>query len=185
MISRSLTAAICLAFYLTGALATGKTFENSELKYRIDLPEQCRHNEGPGTLEAICAPDLDPKAGSEVPAAAALLLEIDAEAVPADTKAYSTAEFQDELPEAVCGESDSAKVKLSEVTESNAGGTVTFRAMIACPAIAFLGLPERTAEARYVIGSTIRYRLMARVPVGDAAKAKPAIDAFFASFKAQ
>ncbi len=167
------------------ALAAGKIFENKELKYRIELPDTCRHNEGPGTLEAVCAPSLDARASADIAAAGALLMEIDAEAVPADAKPYGLAEFRDELPDAVCGESDASKVKLSDVTDSKAGGLTTLRATIACPAIGFLGLPERTAEARYVIAPGMRYRLMARVPAGDVAKAKPAMDAFFASFKPQ
>lgn len=167
------------------ALAAGKVFENKDLKYRIELPETCRHNEGPGTLEAVCAPSLDAKAGADIAAAAALLLEIDAEAVPADAKPYGLAEFRDELPDAVCGESDASKVKITDAGESKTGSTTTLRAMIACPAIGFLGLPERSAEARYVIAPGMRYRLMARVPVGDVGKAKPAMDAFFASFTAQ
>lgn len=167
------------------ALAAGKVFVSKDLKYRIELPETCRHNEGPGTLEAVCAPSLDAKASADIAAAAALLLEIDAEAVPNDAKPYGLAEFRDELADAVCGESDNSKVTLTDVGDSKAGSTTTFRAMIACPAIGFLGLPERSAEARYVIAPGMRYRLMARVPVGDLAKAKPAMDAFFASFKPQ
>ena len=52
-------------------------------------------------------------------------------------------------------------------------------------AVGYIGLErdERTAEARYVITPGLRYRLMARVPKGDVAKAKPAMDAFFSSFK--
>lgn len=181
---RLLACAFMAAMPFGAALAAGKTFENAELKYRIELPGECRHFEGPGTLEAVCAPDLDPKASADIPAAAALLLEIDAEAVPADAKAYSLAEFRDELPDAVCGESDAAKVALAGVAESKSADTTTYSAVIDCPPIAFLGLPERTAEARYVVAPGMRYRLMARVPVGDKAKAKPAIDAFFSSFKA-
>lgn len=165
------------------ALAAGKVFENKDLKYRIELPETCQHNEGPGTLEAVCAPSLDAKASTDVAAAAALLLEIDAEAVPGNATPYGLTEFRDELPDAVCGESEAAKVRLTEVAQSQAGTTTTFRAIITCPAIAFLGLPERIAEARYVMAPGMRYRLMARVPAGDVAKAKPAMDAFFASFK--
>jgi hypothetical protein len=177
---RALTLA-ALALAPLPVLAAGKTFENSELKYRIELPDQCRHIDGPGTFEAVCAPDLDAKASADIAAAAALLLEIDAEAVPSDAKAYSLAEFRDELPDAVCGESDAAKV--TSATATIAARAATDSAVIACPAIGFLGLPERTAEARYVITPGLRYRLMARVPKGDVAKAKPAMDAFFASFK--
>lgn len=185
MLSRARGPILLVSLMLCPALAVaaGKTFENAELKYRIELPDQCRHIEGPGTLEAVCAPDLDAKASADIPAASALLLEIDAEAVPSDAKAYTLAEFRDELPDAVCGESDAAKVTLSNVAENKADGTTTYSAAIACPAIGFLGLPERIAEARYVVTSGMRYRLMARVPSGDVAKAKPAMNAFFASFK--
>lgn len=178
-------AAMLLAGLLTpvAAHAAGKVFENAEFKYRVELPEQCRLHEGPGTLEAVCSPNLDPKASADIAAAAALLLEIDAEAVPADAKPYTLVEFRDELPDAVCGESDAAKVTLSSVDESKEGDRMTFRATVACPEIKFLGLPQRTAEARYVVAPGMRYRLMARVPATDVTTAKPAIDAFFASFK--
>ena len=59
-------------------MANTKTFDNIDLGYSIALPGQCRHEEGPGTLEAVCAPDLDPAKSLTIQAAGAILLEIDA-----------------------------------------------------------------------------------------------------------
>ena len=55
---------------------------NADLKYTIAIPSECRLDEGPGTLEAICSADLDEAKAAEMPKAKAFLLEIDAEAVP-------------------------------------------------------------------------------------------------------
>jgi hypothetical protein len=165
------------------ASARTKTFLNSDLKYAIDLPAACRHVEGPGTLEAVCSVDLDPERSAKIAAAGAFLLEIDAEAVPADAKVYGQAEFRQELPEAVCGESDGNKVKITGIAETRDGARTTFKADVVCPEMRFLALPERRAEVRYVIAAGARYRMMARVPADDVPATKPAADAFFASFR--
>ena len=164
--------------------AAVKLFENPVLRYSIELPDTCRHEVGPGTLEAVCSPDLNTQKSAEISAAIALLLEIDGEVAPADAKPYIMADFRQELPEAVCGEGDPVKVTITDASEVRDGDRVTFRALVACPAIKFLALPARTAEVRYVIATGFRYRLMARVPSDDSAVIKAAASAFFASFKA-
>lgn len=181
------------ATYLVGAIglfvisgpvaARPRAIDNAELKYSIAIPSECRLQEGPGTLEAVCSPDFDEAKSAELPAATSLLLEVDAEHVPADAKVYGEAEFKGELPEAVCGESDSIKVKLANVSRVMEGATQTFTASVTCPAIKFLGLAERSAEVRYVIASGFRYRLMARALSSDAAAVSTVIDSFMKSFK--
>jgi hypothetical protein len=165
------------------ATAKPRTIINAELKYAITVPGECRTEEGPGTLEAICAPDFDEAKSAEMSAAGALLLEIDAEAVPADAKPYGEVEFKQEVPEAVCGESDTAKVKLADIKTAKDGNATIWTASVTCPEIKFLGLGERQAIVRYVMEAGFRYRLMARALTSDAGKVKAASDSFLSSFK--
>jgi hypothetical protein len=177
-------AAAMLGFALLQPVAAKpRTIDNADLKYSITVPGECRTEEGPGTLEAICSPDFDEAKSAEMSAAGALLLEIDAEAVPADAKPYGEAEFRQEVPEAVCGESDTAKVKMAEVKAAKDAAATVLTASVTCPEIKFLGLGERQAQVRYVMQPGFRYRLMARALTSDAGKVKVATDSFFASFK--
>lgn len=178
-------ALLCAVALLTASplAAKPRTIDNADLKYSITVPGECRIEEGPGTLEAICSADLDEAKSVELPAATALLLEVDAERVPADAAAYGEAEFRREAPEAVCGEGDNIKIKLSDVKIVNDGGATKFSAGITCPEIKFLGLGERQAKVQYVMTSSLRYRLMGRSMSGDAAAANATIDSFLQSFK--
>ena len=163
--------------------ARPRTVENAELKYSVAVPSECRTQEGPGTLEAICAPDMDEAKSVDIPAAISLFLEVDAEPVPADAKAYTETEFRQDVPEAVCGETDNPKTKFEGIKQSQVGGASIFTATITCPEIKFLGLPERVADVRYVMSQTFRYRLMARSLVSDAEATKAAKQAYLSSFK--
>ena len=167
----------------TAAPATTKTFEIPEPAFTIALPAPCRHELGPGTIEAVCAADLDAEKSKDVQAAGSILLEVDFEVTPPDAKAYTEAEFRQELPESVCGEGDTKKVRLDGVTEKKDGDLTTYTARVVCPELKFLGLSERHAEARTVISAKSRYRLMARYPAEDVDMAKPLAKAFFESFK--
>jgi hypothetical protein len=174
---------IAVCMMATTAMATTKTYENEELRYVVQLPEVCRAVRGPGTLEAICAPDLDAEKSKRVPAASAIVLEVDGEAVPSDAKSYTEVEFRSELPESVCGEGDASKVKLTNVRVDKDGERTTLTADVVCPELNFLRLPERRAEARTVLMPGFRYRLMVRYPLVDVDMAKPLSKAFFESFK--
>ncbi len=176
-------AALMMLMAATPISAKSRPIENAELKYSVAVPTECRLEEGPGTLEAICAPDFDEAKSAELPAATALLLEVDAERAPADAKPYGEAEFRQEVPEAVCGESGNIKVKLTGVQGIKDGATTTFTASVTCPEIKFLGLAERSAEVRYVMTQGLRYRLMARSLSTDTPAVKAAIDGFMQSFK--
>jgi hypothetical protein len=180
---RLLATLVAVAMLAPSAQARPRVIENAALKYTVTVPSECRVEEGPGTFEAICAPDFDEAKSVEMTAATALLLEIDAEQVPADAKPYGEAEFRLEVPETVCGESDTAKVKLGDVAVTKDGSVTTLSAVVTCPEIKFLGLAERRGQVRYVMQPGYRHRLMARSLLADGDKVKSAVDAFLASFK--
>jgi hypothetical protein len=186
--------ALLLALAIGSAAAAAddtKTFENAQFRYSVALPAGCRHDEGPGTLDAICAPDLNPESSAGVSAAAALVLEVGVESVPSDAGAapadlaqrYGETQFKEELAEAICGEADRAKVKVSDAKQVLEEARVVYTAGITCPEIKFLGLGERRAAVRFLITPGLRYRLMARALTEDFDKRKEAVDAFFASFR--
>ena len=174
---------VSLASMAAPAAGRPRTIDNADLKYNVTLPSECRIEEGPGTLEAICSPDFDEAKSAEMTAAASLLMEVDAELAPADAKAYGEAEFRREVPEAVCGESEAIKVKLSDVKMTKEGAASLFTARVLCPEIKFLGLPERQAKVQYIIQPGYRYRLMARSLASDADSVKAAVDGFLSSFR--
>jgi hypothetical protein len=58
----------------TPAPAETKAFESGQLRYTVALPTACRHEEGPGTLDAVCAADLDPEKSATAGTATALVL---------------------------------------------------------------------------------------------------------------
>ena len=136
-----------------------KAFESSRYRYSVALPAGCRHDEGPGTLDAVCSTELDPEKSAMASAAAALVLEVGAEPVPDDAgktpadlaQRYDEAQFKAELPEAICGESDKARVKIDNVKQVLEAARVVYTADIACPEVKFLGLGERRATVQFLI----------------------------------
>src|SRR3990170_2759232 len=112
------------AFAQTSPAAT-QAFENAKFHYNVSLPVGCRHDEGPGTLEAVCSPEFDAEKSATASAAASMVLEVSTEVVaddagkpPADlAQRYGEAQFKEELPEAVCGESDKARIKISNTKQ--------------------------------------------------------------------
>jgi len=187
----ALAAALAAGIAAAEAGQDTKIFEVAELRYSVELPNGCRHDEGPGTLDAICSPDLDPEKSAAASAAMALVLEVAVEPVPADAGAqpaelaqrYGEAQFKEELAEAICGESDRAKVKIDNPKQVLESARVVYTAGVTCPEIKFLGLGERRAMVQFVIAPGLRYRLMARALTEDFEKRKEAVDAFFASFR--
>ena len=91
---------------------TTKGFENPEYRYSVALPAGCRHEEGPGTLEAVCSTELDPEKSADASATSSLVMEVTAEPMPDDAgkspsaleQKFGEGEFRQELPETVCGE---------------------------------------------------------------------------------
>jgi hypothetical protein len=166
-------------------------FESSQFHYGVALPAGCRHEEGPGTVDAICAPDFDPEKSAVASNATALVLGVAAESTPADgdttipglQQRFGAAAFKEELPEAVCGESDKARVKIENLNEAVEDTRLVLSADVVCAPVKFLRIGERRASIRHVIAPDMRYRLLARAPVEDYEKQRAAIGAFFASFR--
>ena len=138
-----------------------------QYRYSVALPAGCRHDEGPGTLDAVCSAELDPEKSAEASAATSLVLEVGAEPVADDAgkaarrlaQRYGEAQFKAELPEAVCGESDRARVKIENAKQVLEEARVVYTADVACPEIKFLGLGERRATVQFLITPGLRYRL--------------------------
>jgi hypothetical protein len=185
--------AAALAAGVAGAQAPGeaKAFENSQFRYAVTLPAGCRHDEGPGTIDAVCSPDFDPEHSAVISNVAALVLAVAAETVPEDAgktpgelqQRYGEAAFREELPEAICGESDKARVKISNVKDVVEDSRVVYTADVVCAEVKFLQIGERRAVVRHVIGPDARYRLVARGLAEDFDKQRERIDGFLASFK--
>ncbi len=198
-------AAICIAAGLIPlllALAAGPgaaqqapettTFESRELRYAVALPSGCRHEEGPGTVDAVCATDFDAEKSAVAGNAAALVLGVAAEGVAPESdtsvdglrQRHGEAGFKEELPEAVCGESDKARVKIEGFKETVEEGRLVYTASVICAPIKFLQIGERRAAVRHVMAPDMRYRLVARALTEDFEKQRATIDSFFASFRA-
>lgn len=178
-----LACGIAITAICPSALAQSKTITNPDLKFSIAVPEDCRIEQGPGTLESICDPGRNAALAVDIPKAKAFLLEIDAEQVPTDAKPYTETEFSIEVPDAVCGETASARVTLSNIIVTKDGPSTIMTANVVCPELSFLGLDERKAQVRYIFGTKFRYRLMHRTPSALADSTAAAGKAFFDSFK--
>lgn len=171
--------------------AATKAFENAEFRFHVALPAGCRHDQGPGTLDAVCSSEFDPEKSADASANASLVMEVGAEAVPGDAgkpaaalaQSYGEDQFKGELPEAICGEADGKRVKIDNVKQVLGDGRVAYTADVACPGVRFLGLDERRAHVNFLITPGLRYRLMARAQKDDFEGHKASIDAFFSSFR--
>jgi hypothetical protein len=171
--------------------AETKAFESSQYRYSVTLPAGCRYEEGPGTLDAVCAADFDPDKSAMASAAGALVLEVGVEPVPEDAgkattelaRRYDEAQFKAEVPESACGEADNTRVKIENAKQVVEDARVAYTADVTCPEIKFLGLGERRATVEVFVTPGLRYRLMARAPKEDFEQHKEAVAAFFASFR--
>lgn len=167
------------------------TFEGKFRPYTVTLPTGCRHEEGPGTVDAICAPGFDPERSAVINATGALLLAVAAESLDGavDTSVtgllqrYTEAGFKEELSEAICGEADRARTKIENLSQSVEDQRLIYTADVTCAEVKFLQIGPRRASVRHVIGPDAVYRLVARAPAEEFDKQRPTIDAFFASFR--
>jgi hypothetical protein len=160
-------------------------------RFTVNVPTGCRQEEGPGTIDAICSTEFDAEKSAEASAASSLVFEAGAETVaddagkagPALAAGYGEEAFKGELPEAVCGESDRARVKIENVKRVLEEGRVAYTADVLCSEVKFLGLGERRAAVKFVVTPGVRYRLLARAPLGEYEQHRQLIEAFLASFR--
>ena len=178
------------AFGLASHVAAASLdIESPDLGVRFAVPEHCSASEGPGTIEAICDPSSDAVRSATAPAATALKLEVVMQPTPDDrdqpldvlATRYSFGQFEKDVPGAVCG--DEARVKIDNAMQLFEGPLVVYTATVRCPEIRFLGLGERRAVVRTIVGPGRRYHVAARALDADFDRLKPAIDAFFASLR--
>jgi hypothetical protein len=184
---------IVLAAGLAGAQAPTepKTFENGQFRFTVAVPAGCRYEEGPGTVDAVCASDFDPERSALAANASALVLAVAAEAVAGDAgktgselqQRFGETGFREELPEAVCGESDKTRVKIANVKEVVEAARLVYTADVVCAEVKFLQIGERRASVRHVVTPDARFRLVARALAEDFEKQREKVDAFFASFQ--
>lgn len=189
-------AAAALLFVATSgrsvqASAAAKTFADERYRYAVAFPEGCRHEEGPGTVDAVCATDFDPERSAQANRTTALVMAVGAEIVADDAglapstlaQRYDEAAFRQEIPQAVCGEADTARARISNVKQTIDDAKVAYTADVICAEVRFLQIAERRASVRHLISADGRYRLVARAPIEDFEKHKQAIEAFFESFR--
>lgn len=191
--------AVCWAACVSAALPAfgqgpdsgSKHVTSAQHHFTVTLPSQCRHEEGPGTIDAICSPDSELNgtrtAGNRL---TAFVLQVSAEAAAEDAgkspselaERYTEAMFIKELPAAVCGESDNTRAKVRNVKTIQEETRVVYTADVVCSSVRFLQVPERTASVRFIVSPGARYRLIARATSDEFEKEKAKIDAFFANF---
>ena len=162
------------------------SFENGDYRFSVLFPKGCRYEEGPGTLDAICSPDLDPEKGATVEKAGALVLsfayEIIDTALASNAQRLGESAFKEDLPESVCGESDKARARIENLKSQAELGVLTQRADVACAEVKFLQIGPRRASVAQATAPRGVFRLMARAPKEDFERRAAVIDEFFASF---
>src|SRR5689334_24286422 len=99
MVAVSAGSMIALAAPVVADAPPVRTFEVPQYQYKVALPEGCRHEEGPGTLEAVCAPGFDPERSARTQSATALVMEVVAELMPANA-GRSASDLAGAYPEA-------------------------------------------------------------------------------------
>jgi hypothetical protein len=185
-----------LAIFVSPALGQSSdgeatTLASAQYHFTVAIPSECRHEEGPGTIDALCPTDAEPNGmRTESRRLSAFVLQVSAQTVPEDAgksaqelaDRYTEAMFKEELPGAVCGESDNTRAKLQNVKAVREETRVVYAADIVCSSVRFLQVPERTASVRYILDPAGRYRLIARSASSDFQKEIPKIEAFFSSF---
>lgn len=161
----------------------------------LEVPGHCMTREGPGTAEAVCDPDGSPEASRRVAAAAAVYLEVAVQPFAAPgggpqtpealAQRYAFADFQKDLPGAVCGEERISRIRIESPQRQVAEGRITYVATITCPEVKFLGLGPRRALVRYILTDGLRVNVMARALAEDFDRSRAIVDAFLASVQLQ
>lgn len=161
----------------------------------LEVPGHCLIREGPGTAEAVCDPDGSPEASRRIAATSSLYLEVTVQPFAAPgggpqppealAQRYTFADFQKDLPGAVCGEERISRIRIESPQRQVADGRVTYAATITCPEVKFLGLEPRRALVRYILTDGLRVNVMARALAEDFDRSRSIVDAFLASVQLQ
>ena len=157
------------------------------------LPAGCRHDEGPGTLDAICSTELDPEKSAKASAASALVLEVGVEPVAGrcgqDAGRPGAALRRGRSSRPSCRKRSAAS-PTGHASRSTTPSRFSKTARVVVYGRCRLPrdqVPWASASAapsvQVLITPGMRYRLMARAPKEDFEQRKEAVDAFFASFR--
>jgi hypothetical protein len=170
------------------------------LELRIDLeatsvlagvPGHCMVSVGPGTADAVCDPDGSSDASRVIPTVAGLYFELTAHrSVVGQTtlelaQAYTFADFQKELPGAVCNEERLSRVRIEQPQRQMLDASVIYSATVTCPEVKFLSLAPRRALVRYILADGIRINAMARTLTDNFERTRPLLESFQASVRQQ
>lgn len=181
-----------LARTATAAGPQGLKLAVGEAGIAAEVPGHCHTREGPSTAEAVCDPDGSVEGSRGMAAVAALYFEITEQSLTSSdsspeglAKAYAFADFQKDVPGAICGEDRVSRIKIENPQRLVGEGRIAYTAIVTCPEVKFLGLGPRRALVRYILGDGKRVNVMARVLADDFERTKPWIDAFFSSLTVQ
>jgi len=181
-----------LAGTATAAGPQGLKLTLAEAAVGAEVPGHCHTREGPSTAEAVCDPDGSVERSRGMGAVAALYFEMTEQPLPSSdstpeglAKAYAFADFQKDLPGAICGEDRVSRIKIESPQRLVGEGRIAYAATVTCPEVKFLGLGPRRALVRYILGEGKRVNVMARVLADDFERTKPWMDAFFSSLTVQ
>ena len=117
-----------------------------------EVPAFCVINNGPSTADAVCDPDGDGEAVRNTSVSTSLYFEITVQAFAghqsplALAQAYTFADFQKDLPGAICGEERLSRVRVEQPQRQMGETTVTYSATVTCPEVKFLSLDRRRAR---------------------------------------
>jgi hypothetical protein len=185
----------CLTLLADGAVGTGSQAAQlvlGETGISAEIPHHCLTREGPSTAEAVCDPDGSVEHSRRIAAAAALYFEMTVQPLPgSDTtpeglaKVYTFADFQKDLPGAICGEDRVSRIKIESPQRLVGAGRIAYTAIVTCPEVKFLGLQPRRAIVRYILGDGRRVNVMARALADDYERTRPWIDSFLSSLTVQ
>ena len=168
---------------------------DGEATVTFAIPAHCSVQYGPGTAEAVCDPDAfaSAEASQVASSVAALYFEVTLDqsrdaggaATVSLAPSYAFADFQKELPGAVCGEERVSRIRIENPLRQVENGRIVYSAIVTCPEVRFLGLGPRRAVVRYIFSDGARLTTMARSLTEDFERSKSMIDAFHASVALQ
>ena len=165
-----------------GDAARPRPSRTAEYRYSVALPAGCRHDEGPGTLDAICSAEFDPEKSATASAASALVLEVAARPSPTmpARPGRARAALRRGAVQGGAARSDLRGVRprprQDRQRQAGSEGDASRRTRPTSPAprSSSWGWASGAPSVQFLITPGLRYRLMARAPKEDFEQRKEA-----------